>query len=376
MASMSRLKSRYRAVLWLALSLSQAAWGVCGDAWDSPHLCCGSFEGIAELLYLSTTGCETPYLLSDKRSISAANEFGTLALPTGHSRTNQLGYNPGFRIGIGYLFHGRCDELELSFAGLWASEDERRTPPLGGGLWAIIGQPRYLSNRLNDPVQVGAQELGIAAHGAAKTRIGYEQVDCIGARRFALDCGFWMRALLGVRWVRLRDRRDLLYEGTAVLSDGANPVVQMQWHAVRERDESEAVGPLVGGRMRYTFGCGLGFSACTNIGVLVGQRKARIQQLSQGITVPTAGNDDFNEIMNLSYRSRCSGFPCIEGKLGASYLRCCGRCHSLLITMGYQWSAHLNAVARLRFNDVGGTERPACQNFNLHGLFITFDLMI
>lgn len=371
-----------RGYFWLFVCLPLLA--VCAtwageDPWNRRYCCgcwCGSFEAVGEFLWLQPRACEQAFVIDDRRPFDEGNLFGAAALPAGTAHTCSLGYKPGFRVGIGYLFECRRTDFELAFTGLWASRDRCTVPSLSGGYWATLAHPRYLRYRLNPPLNVGGTTLGVPAVARARSRIGYEVLTADFGRRVALRCGVWARLGVGGLWVRIRDRRDLTYVGTAAISTLGTTSLQEQHHVVHERSEGEAVGPRFVGDLRYALRCGLGLSASVGTGVLAGQRKVRFFQHSIGRTVPESSSLDFDEEMRVYLRRSCFGIPFLSMRLGINYLRCCGRCFSLLLSASYEGDTYVGALPRLEFDDQAGTNREWCHNFGVSGLVLSAKVMI
>jgi hypothetical protein len=359
-------------------------------AWQGPAVwwrtCCrGRFEALAEYLYVRPHLCDLDYVIVDARPSeqpSSSTAAGVdLFLPTGVEHGICPRYESAFRVGLGILFTGSCNDFEVAYTRLQTTDSRHAVAPDDGGLWITDGHPRYNNLRLNNPSVVpstGFETLqpALTALARYRTRFVYNQADGVVGSRCTLWRRGWVRTFIGLRWEQICFRDKAYYQGTittpAFLPGGPSfrALLNQRSH-LRSTSWMWGVGPRIGAELRYPILCGFGIGARGGMALLVGDvGRSRQEFVARTLIAasPEASLTPLQQGLDVNKHSRCHLCADLDARLGANYLYCCP-CFSLLVEIGWQFFTCIDALVRETFNDVAGTSEEICQNFTIDGLY-------
>jgi hypothetical protein len=359
---------------------------------EPPCWVCG-FTILAEFLYLRPALCDLTYVIVDDRPPGTpATPFPSgsdLFLPNGRLLGVCPDYEAAFRLGVGYLLHGGCNELRISYTGFWSQQDQRVSVPPHAGLWITYGDPRFTSLRLNGPeVILGVPDVEIGlelplAFAREHVRIEHNMVDAFFSEVAYARQYRRLRLFAGIRWADISVRKEADYEGIvsfAAVDELEQPirVVANQKTHVYSKAYTCGIGPLIGTELQIDLCYGFSLEGSAEVSLLVGSASHQFVESDMRLALILAAMEIGSVDSDIDLREQLAWhlFPAADGCLGLQYRHCWRDWLGLRLEAGWQFVTFINALEQIQLTGAGGNLHKACASFNLNGFYLALHITV
>lgn len=301
------------------------------------HPSAGGFALDAEFLYLLPSVDDT-YFVIDSSNITN---------PSGSRENNNLGFQPGFRVGGIYGFCDCNSEFSVYYSRLRATQSRTVT---GTNLFATVGRPDFADN-FDDFTGTASSSLGFL----------YQRVDGFYGQQLFCNCGLDFSALAGIEFAYLRLSENIEY---APLSAASGTVYQ--------KSRTWGVGPQFGFEADYNVwqcaSCLPGTLAVTTFttgSILAAQTKEQAQNTVAGVS-----------LLDVSDEQTWRVIPAFHARVGLNYTTSCFSCFGASLEVGYEFNTYLRGLTRLVNPDdvADGATFNNYYNFDTQGLYVAVDV--
>ncbi len=387
----------------------------------------GGFQLTGEFIYQRPCTADFSFIVTD---IRASDQLTSGSLPQGRSHTLGAQFEPGFRVGVGYLTKDACRDARLTVSGFFAKETSYAAAPELGVLWATfgvasdlgwlgmpffskIGKQQVITMKEDgrqERTEIDAVLIRATAKGRFSLQYGAADLE-LGACRMC-SCDLWIRSFIGIHYLDTVLRRNVRYSGFYTTAGD-----QPHDAEILTKAETWATGPRLGVDLRYDVACGLGVGLHVSGGLLAGSAsnrwKQRLSPLPR-IPIPIAKAGDSLAVAKSNAEKWSDKFeqrfgpwsrppagkageqqtesqqlsdiewlwsgrqqvviPMINYRLGINYLYCSGGCYYLISEIGWEATTYFNAFKRDLFVGSGATGFSRCEMLSFSGLYVNFRL--
>lgn len=314
----------------LTLLPSQATAGLCDMN--------GCWEVGAEALWWKPCVCNFEYAIAAPQTESST---------TPNSKTIYAvkpDYDWGFRVWIGADSSCDCYFINLAWTHLQATSTSNVNAPTGSRLTPLFS---LVSNNFND-----------YTNALGRYKNDYDKVNLRAARYLYKGCDIDYYGYAGLRWVDIKQRRQIFATHTVVNTSYRD--------FERQTAEFDGVGLELGLGGRYHIGCGFNLVGNASVVTVLGHSRLHSElSLTDNGGAPSARTT----ASNLKFPSSTTCAPGIELRLGFSYMYECG-CVELTGEIGYELDYYYGALSRpLAQSDTANTT-ALWSNVGFGGLYI------